>query len=287
MGLLDLWKSSLSKVKSERTLITYTRALDSFMKHVGISEEELLSIDPRVIYAYADESKLSVSSVFTRLSAIKHFYKFALKRGYIGKDTYTEIENVIDDIREELSHGLTHRVPKALTKEEMQSILRHVEGIKYEKVYTLLFSSGARLSEYLALRAENFYMDKSSILWLRLPADITKRRKERISPIIGYDRESTYRITEKLLKWIENYEENFCISRGALQVFTHRLSRRVGIPFSVHSFRHTYITNLVNNGFSAEVVKEFAGHANIRTTIDVYYRYSFERARRMVEDFLR
>ena len=287
MSLLELWKTNLSKVKSERTTITYTHALNSFLKHLGVQEDNISNIDPKLIYTYVDESDLSTPSILTHLSAIKHFYKFMLKRGYISKDTFVEVENIINDIREELSHKVHRSAPKALTKSEVQTIMKHVENSKYEKVYTLLLSSGVRLSEYLYLRAENFYMDKSSILWVRLPAQITKRKKERISPIMSYDRDSTYRVMEKILKWIENYEENFRVSRGALQVFTHRLSRRLLIDFSIHSFRHTYITNLVNSGFSAELVKEFAGHSSVRTTIDVYYRFSQERARKMVEEFLR
>ncbi len=287
MDVFKLWKANLNKVKSDRTLVTYTHALESFIKHVGIKEQDITQVDPKTIYTYVDRSNLSVSSTLTHLSAIKHFYKFALKRGFISKEKYTEVENIVDDIREELSHTVGYRVPKALTKEGAQRILNHVKGSRYEKVYTLLLSTGLRLSEYAAIDKNNFYMDKSSILWIRLPAEITKRKKERIAPVISYDKESTYLVTERLLKWIEDYESNFHVNRGTLQVFTYRLSQKLGIPFSVHSFRHTYITNLVNNGFSAEVVKEFAGHSSIRTTIDIYYKYSFERARKMVESFLR
>ncbi len=286
MKVLDLWKANLSRVKSERTVITYTHALEAFIKHLGIDDKDITQIDPQMIYTYVDKSNLSVSSTLTHLSAINHFYKFVLKRGYISKEKYTEIENIVDDIREELAHSISYKLPKALTKEGIQNILGYVKGTKYEKVYTLLLSTGLRLSEYLAINKENFYLDKSSILWVRLPANITKRRKERIAPVISYDKDSTYMVTEYLLSWIEDYERNFYVNRGTLQVFTYRLSQKLGIPFSVHSFRHTYITNLVNNGFSAEIVKEFAGHASIRTTIDIYYKYSFERARKMVESFL-
>ncbi|MGC8852095.1 MAG: tyrosine-type recombinase/integrase [Hydrogenobacter sp.] len=283
--LLRLWKNSLERTKSPRTVITYLKGFESFLKH--IQDQDITNIDPKSIYTYVDSSTLNTSSILTHLSAIKHFYKFAFRRGYIDKEKYSNIEMVIDKVREEIGRNVADRYPKVLSKEETKRILSAVRGTKYEKVYMLLLYSGVRLSEYLALRKNNFYQDKSGLLWIRLSADITKERKERIVPILGSTKEETYEATRKLLEWIESYEDNFMVKRGSLQVYTNRLSHRLGIPFSVHSFRHTYITNLVNSGFPAEVVKEFAGHSHIRTTIDIYYKFSQERARQLVESFLK
>lgn len=283
--LLQLWKKTLEKTKSGRTVITYLKSLQSFLKHVG--EEDIIGVDPKKIYSYVDTSNLNTSSILTHLSAIKHFYKFAFRRGYVDREKYSQIESVIDEVREDIGRNLSQRYPKALSKEEVREILSAVSGTKYEKIYVLFLYSGIRLSEYLALREDNFYQDKSGLLWIRLLPDMTKRRKERLVPVLGSTKEETYAVTDRLLVWIESYDENFRVKRGSLQVFTNRLSHRLGIPFSLHSFRHTYITNLVNSGFPAEVVKEFAGHSNVRTTIDIYYRFSHERARRLIENFLR
>lgn len=282
-GLLELWVKSLSKTKSQRTVITYRMCIDSFQRFI---RGELLSIDPKRIYSYIDASNLSVSSILTHLSAIKHFYKFALRRGWLSKENYSEIESVIEDIREELSTARAYRSPKALKREEVQKILESVRNTKYERVYSLFLYSGVRLSEYAMLKRDYFYKDSESIYWLRLPADITKRKRERMVPLLGPTREETLEINQKLDLWIENFEEGMKVNTGSLQVFTNRLSHKLGIPFSIHSFRHTYITNLVNAGFPAEIVKEFAGHSNVKTTIDIYYRFSQDRAKSLVKNFL-
>ena len=260
------------------------QGLKDFAKHAGTSS--LLDVDPSLIYSYVDSSELSVSSLLTHLSAIKHFYKFAFRRGKLSKEVYSEVEKAIEEIREELSLSKSYKKPKALTKQELESIFNSVKNTKYERVYSLFLYSGIRLSEYARIGKQNFYKDKSNIYWLVLPADITKRRKERIVPIIGSGREETREITKKLDLWLEDYEESLRVKPGSLQVFTHRLSKRLGIDFSIHSFRHTYITNLVNSGFPAEVVKEFAGHSNVKTTIDIYYRFSQERAQKLVQELL-
>ncbi len=284
--LLDLWVKSLSRTKSQRTVITYSLCLASFQKHLG-SQINLLEVEPRVLFSYVDSSNLSASSLLTHLSAIKHFYKFAFRRGWLSRERYLELEAVLEEIRDDLSNSKPQRSPKALSKEELDRIFQAVRDTKYERVYSLLLYSGIRLSEYAQLKRDFFYKDKSGIYWLRLPAEITKRGKERLVPIIGPSKEETMKINERLDKWLEDYDAYIRVKAGSLQVYTNRLSQRLGIPFSVHSFRHTYITNLVNSGFPAEVVKEFAGHSNVKTTIDIYYRFSQERARSLVESFLR
>lgn len=283
--LIELWVKSLSKTKSQRTVTTYRMCLSAFQKHLETGED-LLNIDPKLIYSYIDASNLSVSSLLTHLSAIKHFYKFAFRRGWLDKERHSEIEAVIEDIRDELSTTKPKRAPKALTKEELQKIFESVKNTKYERVYSLFLYSGIRLSEYAQLRREYFMRDKDEVYWLRLPAELTKRKKERLVPIIGPSKEETIKINQNLHNWLEDYEENIKVKTGSLQVFTNRLSQRLKIPFSIHSFRHTYITNLVNAGFPAEIVKEFAGHSNVKTTIDIYYRYNQDRAKSLVKSLL-
>ena len=286
MELLELWKRHLEKTKSERTTITYTNAIKSFLKKLNINEN-LLEVSSKELYQYADSSELSSASLLTHFSAIKHFYRFLTKGGFLPKEKLSEIEETIEEIKEDYGLHKLYRRPKALGKKELEIIFQKVKGSKYENIYKLFLYSGIRLSEYKNLRPEHFFLDKSGIYWIHLPAEITKRKRERMAPLIGPSREDTYRFTESLDKCLKNYEETLSTNTGSLQVYTNRLSKRLRIHFSLYSFRHTYITNLINQGFPVELVKEFAGHANIKTTIDIYYRFNQERAKSIVESFLR
>lgn len=288
MEVLELWKRNLLRTKSERTTEAYLRHVKSFLKAVYIEEEsQLPDLSPSQIHRYVDTSPLGPTSLLANLSALKHFLKFLLRRDYIDRERFAEIEQAIEEVREELNTKKSPVYPRALTKEEVERIFDAVKGKRYEKVYSLFLYSGIRLGEFENLRRENFYLDKSGILWIRLEPHMTKRKKGRLTPIIAPTREETYTVTTKMMAWIENYEDNFSISRGVLQVYTDRLSKRLNIDFSIHSFRHTYITNLINSGFPVEVVKEFAGHSNVKTTIDTYYRFSQHRAEELLRNFLR
>jgi len=287
MEVLDLWKRNLARTKSQRTTSTYIRHVVNFLRVAEVHDEEsLLKLSSSQIFKYVDSSTLGPSSLLANLSALKHFFRFLVRRDYIDREKYTDIEQAIEEIREELNTKKNPRFPKALTREEVDRIFSAVRGKKYERIYSLFLYSGIRLGEFENLGRKSFYLDKSGILWIKLDPHMTKRSRGRLTPVLAPSRDETYRVTGKLLRWIENYEENFSVKRGVLQVYTDRLSKRLGIPFSVHSFRHTYITNLVNSGFPVEVVKEFAGHSNIKTTIETYYRFSQRRAEELVRNFL-
>ncbi|GAB6065331.1 tyrosine-type recombinase/integrase [Aquifex pyrophilus] len=287
MGIIKAWEKHLEKTKSERTKETYIMLVREFLKFHDISEKEVVDkIKPSLIYRYIDESELNPSSLLTTLSALRYFLKFLLRREYLDKELFESLESAIEEAREELNAKKTPRYPRALTKEEIKAIFEKVKGKKYEKIYSLFLYSGIRLGEYEKLMKENFYLDKSGILWIRLTPEMTKRRKGRLVPILASDKDETLRATEKLLKWIEDFEENFKVKRGVLQVYTDRLSKRLNIDFSIHSFRHTYITNLINSGFPVEVVKEFAGHSSVKTTVETYYKFSQKRAEELVRSFV-
>jgi len=287
MNLLTVWERHLEKTKSKRTKETYLMLVREFLEFHNIDPEQVAqNLKPSLVYKYIDEVELHPNSLLTTLSALKYFLKFLLRREYLDRTLYESLEMAIEEAREEINARRTPRIPRALTKEEVKKIFEEVKGKKYEKIYSLFLYSGIRLGEYEKLGKDNFYLDKSGILWIKLTPEMTKRNKGRLVPILSPDKEETLRITEKFLKWLENYEDNFRVKRGVLQVYTDRLSKRLNIEFSVHSFRHTYITNLINSGFPLEVVKEFAGHSSIKTTVETYYKFSQKRAEELVRNYL-
>ena len=287
MSLLKIWEKHLEKTKSERTKETYVRLVKEFLQFHQIDENEIEKcLKPSLIYKYIDNANLNPSSLLTTLSALRYFLRFLVRREYLDRYLYESLEGAIEEAREELNAKKMPRFPRALTKEEIEIIFEKVKGKKYEKIYSLFLYSGIRLGEYEKLKKENFYLDKSGLLWIRLTPEMTKRNKGRLVPILSPNKDETLRITEKFLKWIENFEENFKVKRGVLQVYTDRLSKRINIDFSIHSFRHTYITNLINSGFPIEVVKEFAGHSSVKTTIETYYKFSQKRAEELVRNFI-
>jgi integrase/recombinase XerD len=285
MRIIDAWIKHLERTRSAFTRNSYINHIKTFSHVVSNNietEEGLSSIISNDIYRFVDYASLSPQTMLAIFSALKHYIKFAYRRNILSEENYNDILKAIEEVREDLNMKKQKYPPKALSEDELEKIFKAVKGTKYYKIYNLFLNSGIRLIEFEKLRPDNFFLDKSNILWIRLDANMTKRNKPRITPVISFNKDKTIEIGLQIYEWIKNFEDNFRVKRGVLQVYTDRLSKRLNIDFSIHSFRHTYITNLVNYGFSAEIVKEFVGHSDIKTTIDTYYKFSQKRAQELV-----
>jgi site-specific recombinase XerD len=66
------------------------------------------------------------------------------------------------------------------------------------------------------------------------------------------------------------------------------LKQRAGIdkPLTPHILRHTYCTNLLQNGADITYIKELAGHADIQTTAKYYLGVDRKALRSVVARFL-
>lgn len=63
-----------------------------------------------------------------------------------------------------------------------------------------------------------------------------------------------------------------------------RLRSRSGVKFNVHMLRHTYATDLMRRGVSAEVVQKLLGHASLTTTTTTYTHLEIEDIRQVLRD---
>lgn len=50
------------------------------------------------------------------------------------------------------------------------------------------------------------------------------------------------------------------------------ISKKTDIPFSMHSFRHTHATILLEAGVSAKDIQTRLGHSDISTTLNIYVK---------------
>ena len=242
-------RSRKYSVQTRRAYIYYNRLICRTLQK---TPEEIRPDDVTEFLALMEkDNKYSASALNLAISAIKFFYKNILKNDSIGE-----------------KHRPRHdgRLPMILSKEEISKILSLEKNPKHRLLLMLVYSSGLRVSEVVALKKEHIDLSRK-VIYIRLG----KGRKDR----------STL-LSEKAAKYIVDYYKYFNIDkwifpgqpstkhlsiRSAQSIFDKAV-RRAAIPkeISIHSLRHTFATHLLENGTDIRYIQALLGHANLRTT---------------------
>lgn len=170
-----------------------------------------------------------------------------------------------------------HHLPDVLNDEEINEIQETFdrstpEGERNYVIVEVLYGCGLRVSELVNLKLSNIYADEQ---YLQV---IGKGDKERWVPI-------NERALELMLTYIHNVRSHVPVKPGEdkyvfLNRRGHHLTRQMvfimlrdavaaaGIKKKVspHSLRHSFATELVENGADLRAVQEMLGHESISTT---------------------
>jgi len=214
--------------------------------------EEIHAEDVTKFIALMEKDKnYTASAINLALSAIKFFFRHVLKR---------------DDISEHHRPHQDGRLPIILSKEEISKILGMEQNLKHRLLLMLVYSSGLRVSEVVALKREHIDLSRK-VIYIRLG----KGRKDR----------STL-LSERAAQFLEEYCKFFEIQKWLFpgQPASHHLSirsaqhifdkavLRAGIikKITIHGLRHTFATHLLESGTDIRYIQTLLGHANLRTT---------------------
>ena len=243
-------------------------------------------------------------SYFTYLQEKKRLSARSIRRKYVSLMQFFHFLEENYDIHERLFRFSSRKfqipktLPKTLERAEIQRLLTAVSGnfqnagSDYQNwltphdmcVLELLFSLGLRVGEAAALNMEDYRREDQSILIHG------KGNKERILFL------SSSAVSQKIGTWLR--------IRGIRPIrdsslFPSRLGRRMSIygienifykyqkaakindNATAHSLRHSFATQLLNNGAGMRDVQELLGHSSIVTT-QIYTEVSINRKREVL-----
>lgn len=216
------------------------------------------------------------------LSALRQFYRHALRENWIRSDPSAEID----------SPKLGRPLPKSLTEAEVETLLAapdldKAEGFRDRAMLEVLYASGLRVSELVGLGPEQINLNQGVV---RI---VGKGGKERLVPL-----------GEEAADWLARFVRGarqellsgrlcdyvFPTRRGdglTRQAFWYRIklhARSAGITkaISPHTLRHAFATHLVNHGADLRVVQLLLGHSDLSTT-QIYTHVAKERLRQLYE----
>lgn len=202
-----------------------------------------------------------------RLQAVRRFFVWAVKRGYVSANPAGDLDYP----------RLTRRLPEVLSDDEVAAVLGGCdlttpEGIRDRAFLEVLYSTGLRRSEAAALALYDLDHERG-IVRVRHG----KGGKDRYVPIGKRALAWVVRYTSEVRpQWCQSVTHEMLFLRSTGEPITdglmggrvHRLLAAAGVTKrgACHLFRHTFATGLLENGCDIRLIGAMLGHSNLSAT---------------------
>jgi len=260
-------KDFLEYLKYERRVSVNT--VDSYGENLlllkNYTNKDLISLKKEDIKDFLDNVEATARTKAHYLTVFNSFYKYLVFMDKIKS-------NPCDGIK---APKLEKKLPTYLTNEEIAKLfnIRLTKPVDYRNkaILEVMYATGARISEVINLELNQIDFEECII------RVVGKGKKERIIPLDDV-------AIEALDNYINNYrpfliKNETCnyvflnkngekISRQMIFKMLKNLANKVGITkeISPHTLRHSFASNLLNNGADLRVIQELLGHENLETT---------------------
>ncbi len=268
---------NLAKGVSEHTIRGYRLDLTSFLDFVG--QEAISKRTVRRYLGHLYEKKASTRTVLRRLSALRSFYRHAIKEKWVAENPLEEID----------SPKKEKKLPVSIGYDQVQHLFNQPDistyfGFRDRAIMELFYSSGLRLSEVTGLNQRDFDA-KNLVLNI-----FGKGKKQRQAPItqtaadwiIRYlahpERDAKEPQAIFLNKWGTRLTPRSVDRNFAAYLKSSGLSERV----TPHTIRHTIATHWLENGMDLKTIQMLLGHTSLATT--TIYTHVSSKLKREVYD---
>ena len=242
---------------SHYTYDTYMGKTKELIKYFNKPLEEVTIEELRdFLYKYLlEERKLADRSINYYNSIIRFVYEVTL--------------DIILNKKQIPMRKQKKTVYKVLTKEELSTFFNCVDNYKFKTIFMLVYGSGLRIGEVVNLRIED--IDSKT---MRIFVREGKGNKERYTILPEASLEmlrkywTNYRINKSINSLFLN-DNGLPINQYVIRTHFRKYRRKANLneKTTVHTLRHCFATNLIENGADLIQVKELMGHSNIRSTM--------------------
>ena len=270
---------------SEHTVVAYEtdlRQFGDFLKSVG-EELDYTNVDADLIRSWVVNlmNSSKSTSVNRKLSSLRSFYRFLMKR---GKTTVNSLANITGPKN-------SKPLPTFLRENDMDRLLDEIsygegfEAVRDRMILETFYATGMRLSELVGL-------NDADVDFSAMQMKVTgKRNKQRLIPFAG---ELAADLREYIIirnETIPERSDAFFVLKNGKRMYPEKvygivrrnLAKVVSVKKkSPHVLRHTFATAMLNHEAELKSVKELLGHESLATT-EIYTHTTFEELKKVYE----
>ena len=226
-----------------------------------------------------------VSSIARKLSSLRAFFRFLLKREQVS-------ENVAALVR---SPKRRHSLPRALSVDHVFALVEapsHDLGkplfralkLRDRALFEMLYGAGLRVSECCGL-------DRDDVQWRRGVDSVAlvrvrrgKGKKERVVPLGRKGVAALDAYLDARGQLASDETAALFLNRGGGRLCARSVQRSLaryvkasGVPYATpHALRHSFATHLLDGGADLRAIQELLGHASLSST-QIYTKVSLDR----------
>lgn len=274
------------------SVLTINSYHSDLVKFADFCKARNLSIDNGVTayLSYLESTNDYLSSTKSRkLVTVKLFFKYLLQNNLIDITSLPHVK-----IRKE------KRLPKTVPLKDLRTLVETVETlpktpkkqrdqIRNSAIINLLISLGLRICEIRNLNLQDYDSKEGQI------TIFGKNRKERILFLTNTKDRTTVKNYLKVREqynpekvenalFLNKYGRRLSIYGVEYIYFKYRDSANINKSSTPHHLRHSFATELLNNGASIRDIQELLGHSSITTT-EIYVEVSSKRKKRVLSKF--
>lgn len=243
---------------SDNTIAIYKYSLERFFGYIDKPIAKIKTEDLRIAYySLRKESKMGNRSMENQRMIVGTFFRWLFNNDYISKNPHAVITKFKYERKER----------KALSDLELERLRKACSNSRERAMFEVMFSSGCRVSELVALKISDLNFETKEITILHGKGDkdrTTYFNAPAFLAIQEYLDEKDY-VSEYV--FTSTRKEHGCLCTRTVQAFCQKLTKKTGIYLHPHKMRRTVATHLLKKGMALEKIQVLLGHEDINTTL--------------------
>lgn len=261
------------KFLSANSRTAYLRDVDEYLSFLTFNNiADINYYDALEFLSYLFDRGLAKSSQARKISSLKVFYQFLLKKKYIKDNFFTKIE-------------LPKKEQKLVDVLEYETLIKFLDSfgtspldIRNKAIFELLYAAGLRVSELTNIKVTDLNLNDMSVQVLGKgdkyrQVFFNQTTQQSIQAYLDKSRGLLLKNNDSPYLFI-NKNGSALTQRGLQFILKDKWQKVIEYQnINPHQFRHTFATHLLENGMDLRILQELLGHENLSTT-QIYTKVS-------------
>lgn len=285
----DVINDYLKSIENNVSYATYSKKLKAYENIIkpNIKNKNIFKVDETECRNFRDFIQ-SLSYSTTHKNYLLGLYKSVFKHAMIYYNLKNNPTYVIIPIKKSYEEKLKKRNNdnNIWTTDEFYKFVNFVSEKKYQVLFTILYFTGIRLGECLALKWCDFYDD-----CLDINKSVTKHTKKgsyeikETKNVFSIRKVTLGNYVSQYLNDFKHNEMKVCgfnddwfifgrlkpVPRSTLENIKDTAIKKAHLKrIRIHDFRHAHASNLISSGVNIVAVSKRLGHSDVNITLKVY-----------------